>query len=346
MVRLLAILQALSQSKRGVVLKQLAERKGWPLRALYRDMRSLSDAGFPVGHEHGRYWLVDGWTPPKAAGVSDKEMMALFLARHINPALKGTPFGRALDSLWSKISSTGPQAKLLPDQEPPFVTRATAAIDYGAHQETLELLRAAVESRTSVWIRYRTPGGELTERVIEPGYIYFDSGLESMYVPSWCQLRGAIRVFAVHRIQQIEARTTPATMPPGPRSRRALERAFRVWYREHVEHVIVLFVPPVAGEIRERVWHSSQRLVDEPGGGVYLHLDITAPEELERWLLGFGPAARVIAPERLAARLQRLHAEAASLGKLLPAMPAEVTAAAPELAAPRPARAPRRKKAT
>lgn len=318
-VRLLAVLHAMTQSKRGVVLKQLADRKGWPLRALYRDMKALAEAGFPVGHEHGRYWLMEGWTPPKAAGVSEREMLALFLARHISPGLKGTSFGRALDSLWSKLSSTGPQAKLLPEQEPPFAVRGTASIDYSAHHETLETLRAAIETRTAVSIRYRTAAGDRTERWIEPGFLHWDGGLESMYVPSWCRLRGAVRVFAVHRIESIAASDQAATMPPGARSRRALERAFRVWYREHIEHVVILFVAPVAGEIRERVWHSSQRLVDEPAGGVYLHLDIAAPEELERWILGFGAAARVVAPERLAERVHRQHVDAAALGTVVAA---------------------------
>jgi predicted DNA-binding transcriptional regulator YafY len=318
-VRLLAVLHAMTQTKRGVVLKQLAERKGWPLRALYRDMKALEAAGFPVGHEHGRYWLVDGWTPPTAAGVSQREMLALFVARHINPGLKGTSFGKSLDSLWSKLSSTGPQAQLLPDQETPFATRTTASIDYSAHHESLEVLKAAIAGRTAVRISYRTPAGDVTDRVIEPGFLHWDGGLEAMYVPSWCRLRGDIRVFAVHRIQSIEALDDASTMPPGARSRRALERAFRVWYREQVEHVVILFMPPVAGEIRERTWHGSQRLVDDPAGGVYLHLDIAAPEELERWILGFGAAARVVVPDRLAARIHRQHVEAAALGTVVPA---------------------------
>ena len=53
---------------------------------------------------------------------------------------------------------------------------------------------------------------------------------------------------------------------------------------------------------------SSMQLTAE----LYLHLDVSAPEEgtTERWLLGFGPDAHVIEPARLTAQIQRLHAQA------------------------------------
>ncbi|MDB4957259.1 MAG: Helix-turn-helix, type 11 domain protein, partial [Myxococcales bacterium] len=134
---------------------------------------------------------------------------------------------------------------------------------------------------------------------------------------SWCRLRDAIRVFAVHRILSIESLPDDSARS-GP-AKRSLERAFRVWYRDKVEHVVVLFTGRVAGEIRERRWHASQRTIDAADGGVYLHLDISAPEELERWLLGFGPDARVIEPVRLADQIQRLHAQAAGASVVIEA---------------------------
>ena len=153
--------------------------------------------------------------------------------------------------------------------------------------------------------------------MIEPGFLHWDGGLEAMYVPSWCRLRDAIRVFAVHRVLSIESLPDePSRAVPAKRS---IERAFRVWYRERVEHVEVLFTGRVAGEIRERRWHASQRTIDAADGGICLHLDVSAPEELERWLLGFGPDARVIEPLRLAEQIRRLHAQAAGTGAVIEA---------------------------
>jgi predicted DNA-binding transcriptional regulator YafY len=252
-------------------------------------------------------------------GAAKEELMALFVARQLTPGLRGTSIGRSLDNLWSKLTSPASPQQTLPLTEPslPFSIRALAAIEYADHQITLDRLQAAIANRHAVRIRYRTPESITTDRVIEPGFLHWDGGLEAMYVPSWCRLRDAIRVFAVHRILTIDAlpdqptRTLPA--------KRTMERAFRVWYRDKVEHVQVLFTSRVAGEIRERRWHSSQRMIDATNGGVHLHLDISAPEELERWLLGFGPDARVIEPAPLAARLRILHLQAGGVGQVLEA---------------------------
>lgn len=320
-VRALALLMEMARSRRGILLKPFAEKRGYPLRAVYRARDVLVKAGAPIQQNPdspARWQLMDGWLPPSVVGAAKEELMALFVVRQLAPGLRGTSVGRSLDNLWGKLANPGPQQALpLTEDVLPFSVRALPAIEYADHRVTLDCLREAIAGRHAVRIRYRTPEGMTTDRVIEPGFLHWDGGLEAMYVPSWCRLRDAIRVFAVHRILALEAMPEePArAVPP----KRTIERAFRVWYRDRGEHVEVLFTPRIAGEIRERRWHSTQRLVDGPDGSVYLHLDVSAPEELERWLLGFGPDARVIEPVRLAERIRSLHLQAAGVGQLLDA---------------------------
>ena len=71
----------------------------------------------------------------------------------------------------------------------------------------------------------------------------------------------------------------------------------------------------MAGEIRERRWHATQRLIDTLDGGVVLELDVAAPEELERFILGFGPDAKVIEPLSLASRVRERRLAAASVSQ-------------------------------
>lgn len=319
-VRALALLMEMARSHRGVLLKAFAEKREYPLRAVYRSRDVLLKAGAPIRQNPdspARWQLLDGWLPPGVVGPAKDELMALFVARHFAPGLQGTSVGRSLSSLWSKLTTGGPQQSLPLGDAMPLSVRSLAAIDYSDHRFTLECLREAIENRHAIRIRYRTPDGVVTDRVIEPGFLHWDGGIEAMYVPSWCHLRDAIRIFAVHRIFSVEPLPDrPArTMPP----RRTMERAFRVWYRDKVEHVQVAFSPRVAQEIRERNWHPSQRVIEAPEGGLHLHLDISAPEELERWLLGFGVDARVIEPERLADRIQLAHAQAAGIGEVIQA---------------------------
>ena len=326
LTRAAALLHALTRGSRGVVLKPFAERSGWKLRALYRDLKALEAAGFPVQHEHGRYWIEKGWMPAAALGLSQDELLSLFLARHTMAGLRGTRMGRGIDQLWARLAATEGQPTLVPAAPLPFGLRGSPAIDYSGHDATIEALQLAVGKRRAVRIRYRRPDGEESERVVEPGYLHWDGGLEAMYVVAWCRLRSAVRVFAVHRIGACQL-LDELVDPRASTSERSLRRAFRVWYGEQVEHVVLRFLPPVAGEIRERRWHDSQRLHEESGGVVRLELDIAAPAELERWLLGFGAAVRVVAPSSLAERVHAAHVDAAQLGTVITAARVPVTTA-------------------
>ncbi len=76
------------------------------------------------------------------------------------------------------------------------------------------------------------------------------------------------------------------------------------------------FTPRVAREVRERRWHASETICETADGGVQLEMDIAAPEELERLLLGYGPDVVVEAPTKLATRIRELHAACAGVDRI------------------------------
>lgn len=312
-MRVLALLLAMARSRRGVLLKQFAEERGYPLSAVYRDRNALRDAGVPIEEpDGGRHKVPDAWLPPAATGANREEMLALFVARRLAPGLRGTRIARHLDALWAKLAGPSGQTPITFPDEVGLSIPALAAIDYAPHAVVIDLLTAAQRERRAVWIRYRRPDGDETERVVEPGFLHWDGRLETLYALTWCRLRDAVRVFAVHRIR--DARTTDETFAPRPQTQRAaLEKAFQIWVRERTHPVAIQFSSRVAEEIRERRRHASQRLVELEDGGVVWHVEVAEPEELTRWILGYGPEARVLAPDQLADRVHLLHEEAAAI---------------------------------
>jgi predicted DNA-binding transcriptional regulator YafY len=62
--RLLQVLLELANSRRGLPLRTLAERGGWKLRSVYRDIEAIEKAGIPIERHEGRYRIMSGWTPP------------------------------------------------------------------------------------------------------------------------------------------------------------------------------------------------------------------------------------------------------------------------------------------
>src|SRR5262245_9840135 len=88
-VRCIALLIALVNAKRGVRLRQFAQRHGWNIRAAYRDVKTLRAAEVPIDHdEHGLYSVPRAWIPAGAVDLKPDELLALHVARQLAPGLR------------------------------------------------------------------------------------------------------------------------------------------------------------------------------------------------------------------------------------------------------------------
>jgi predicted DNA-binding transcriptional regulator YafY len=300
-VRLELLKRELMQTRRGVALKPLAEKNGWKWRNLYRDIDVLEAAGFPIRKENGLF-RMDSVGPTMVGRPSPDERLALFLAREQAAGWKHTSLGKALDKLWHRLgASADGQGALFPlDSTPWLTTRAFHPIDYGRHAKIALTLERATREHIAVQARYRAASTrQLTSRVIEPGQLYWDPGLETLYLIGWCRLRADVRVFAVHRFVAVAVAVTEQTfVPRAQTTRRALSQAFRVWRSDHLSEIRIRFEGKVADEIRERRWLAKQELIEVPGG-VELSGEVAGLAEVERWVLGYGESAEVIEPRAL-----------------------------------------------
>jgi proteasome accessory factor B len=301
-VRLETLKRALLSSRQGVYLKALAEKHDWNLRALYRDIDALEDAGYAITHEGNRYQIIGSPDRNHGVGIPDAdERLALYLAREQARPWKATSLGQALDRLWNRVAATGDgQSALFPVENTPWITtRDPSSLDLGRYRNLLVTLERAIRNRLVVNVRYRAVStGQTSSRTIEPGELYWDPGLETLYLIAWCRLRADVRVFAVHRF--LAAVLTDDTFHPHPetRSKSALHKAFRVWRDQHVQSIKIWFSPDAANEIRERTWVAEQKL-EESAGGVILTGEVAGLAEVERWILSYGESAKVLAPKAL-----------------------------------------------
>lgn len=292
-------------------MARYAVESGESVRNVYRDLETIRSAGYPVEHEGTRYWLPKGWTVMGARGVAPDELLALYFAREVVGAARGSLLGRGLDRLWTKLAADHDQARLLPQNDAPFRARSIGAIDYGPHRATLVELERAAATRTAVWCRFRrSRTGEISERVIEPGEVYLDPGLEALYCIAWCRLRQDVRVFAIHRFLEVRSTGERFAYRAESRSRAALHGAFRIWRGANIARVRLAFSRAVSPEIMERRWHPSQVLVPVISGGVVLEMSVAEPSELTRWLLGFGKDVEVLEPLDLRDAVRSAHEDA------------------------------------
>jgi proteasome accessory factor B len=132
----------------------------------------------------------------------------------------------------------------------------------------LRLLREALLYQYRVTLTYHSRGQEApaTYQVDPYTMLYYKGGL---YLMGFAHNRGALRTFAVERIEGVEMGRERFEMPADFSPEEELQSAFGI-VDEEVMQVRVRFSPAVAHTVRERLWHPSQHVAEEADGSVVI----------------------------------------------------------------------------
>jgi len=125
--------------------------------------------------------------------------------------------------------------------------------------------------------------------------VYYRGGL---YLYARAHEYDEVRTFAVERVQQVEVQEIgfeiPADFSPSDYAR----SAFGI-IGGKPQTIELVFAAETAGYVRERNWHESQTLAEEPDGSVRLTLEVAPSFDLKSWIKGFLPHVRVVRPASL-----------------------------------------------
>jgi proteasome accessory factor B len=109
----------------------------------------------------------------------------------------------------------------------------------------------------------------------------------------------------VDRLLSVNLSETKFEVDPAFDPKECRRNAFGVSWFDPID-VVLRFRPDQAPYVRERMWHPSQKLTELPGGGVQLEFRAGGPYELRRWILGWGDAVEVVAPDELRHEIQKI----------------------------------------
>jgi predicted DNA-binding transcriptional regulator YafY len=322
-IRQWTILKELESSRR-VTIDDLARRTRVSTRTIRRDLEALQTAGFPIyddTYEGKKYWTLEqkAFRRLHDTGFTLAELNALYFSRTLVEGLSGTPFERAADVAFDKLAGAlTPGMKQLFDRMA-LVMQAKADPGTQAVQsrtaEVAKLLEATMQHRRVTMRYYSFSSNREKEYTLEPYRLIYGQG--GLYVIGMVPEYGALRTFAVDRIAQLsltEERFEPLELPDD-----AFAHSLGV-NQGTPERVEIAFAPRIARYVRERVWHPSQEIHDEAGGGLRLILHVVHDWALKSWILGFGALARVVAPESLAVEIgQELEAAAGNYREVVQA---------------------------
>jgi predicted DNA-binding transcriptional regulator YafY len=250
------------------------------------------------------------------------QLCALYFSRTLVECLAGTPFQEDLRSAFEELART------LPPRMREFFDRIPAVIDAKRgpvrvragelpHQTIARLLDATLHQRRVEMAYYSASSARTKQYLVEPyRLVYADGGLYLLaFVPEY----DALRTFALERIKEFtvleetfERRVDVDARP--------FDQSLGVNMGTPV-HVELEFAPGAAVYIRERLWHPSQAVTDQPDGSARVSLDVCMDSALTSWILGFGASVQVLAPETLRTEIRDVLQKARSLYEMVETAP-------------------------
>lgn len=303
-VRILAILRVLGQGQRPTVHKLAAEFRT-RRETIYRDLRVLQDAGYPItGDERGhlsRPRLISSDVPD--IRFSTAELDALLLAAAQSQT--ALPRAESLSSAALKLKALAKSAQdaAAPGLDEMFDTWTCGWKDYRAHEGRIALLIEAILRKRRCVVDYRKPSrAESKTYDFDPYRLLFVGG--GLYVVGRVPKHVGTVTLAIDRLLAVILSKTEFEVDPTFDPQTCRRDAFGVSWQDPVE-IVLRFRTDQGPYVRERVWHPSQKLTDLPDGGVQLAFRAGGPFEIRRWILGWGDAVEVVSPNQLRQEIRR-----------------------------------------
>ncbi len=193
------------QTRQLVRAKDLAEQFDVTERTIYRDIRTLENAGVPIVAEPGvGYYLDKAYTLPPVMFSRDETAALLIGSKIIENQVDDATLGQfqqAMNKVRSVLDSADRHYLDIIDkdivvQQPPRST-VTASDD-----KWLRECRTALARMQATAIEYGANTGQtLSSRIVEPVGLYFYA--HHWHLIAWCRLREDYRDFRLDRIRQL-----------------------------------------------------------------------------------------------------------------------------------------------
>ena len=308
-IRQWQVLREIEARRTGVTIHDLAGLVRVSTRTIRRDLQALQEAGFAIYDEgdtnETKRWRLDG-SPFKTVqeGLTVADVAALYLSRAVVEGVSGWPLAAELGRAFEKLEQAlNPRMRAFLSTLPQVITAKPGPRTHVPSEQFVDVTRRlfdAVRDRRAVEMRYFSASSNQSKTyLVEPYQLALAQG--GVYLVGWVPEYGAFRTFATERIEKLSlcdqtftrTRTLPATL---------FGSSLGVFSGEP-EPVTIEFEARAALFVRGRTWHPSQTVEERPDGRLRLTLCVTHDWALRSWVLGFGAAARVIAPAALAAAI-------------------------------------------
>lgn len=199
--RLVAILTTL-QTRRLITSTSLAEKFGVSTRTIYRDLKTLEQAGVPILTEEGKgYSLMEGFKIPPVM-FTENQANALILAEQLVLKNKDSSlikdYSEAIEKVKAVLRQTEKdKANLLSER-----TMFGKIKEFEKNSNSLSALQNALTNFYLIKLDYINAENQKSTRTVEPFALI--NTTESWLLVAYCRLRKDFRFFRLDRIEKLE----------------------------------------------------------------------------------------------------------------------------------------------
>lgn len=298
--RVTAILTQL-QSKSVVRAQDLAEKFDVSIRTIYRDVKTLENAGIPIIGEAGNgYSLMDGYKLPPVM-FTKEEVLSFITAEKLMQKFSHQSLGSHYQTAMEKVRS------VLRYSDKNLIQNIEKQIDvfnfYNHKPEdslknVIPIILESIAEKTQLNIQYQTVDSRVTERTIEAVGIFFEFNF--WYIMAYCTLRNDFRQFRVDRIQQIFKTQTPFLQEYGQIN------DYRKSHGNKVRAKLLIDKKIMSHIVNSKKYYGMIEEVETDQGMELTFETEWIQDGFPRWVITFADYATILEPESLRTRMNEL----------------------------------------
>lgn len=300
--RITAILIQL-QSKRVVTAQEIADRFEVSLRTVYRDIRSLEEAGIPLLGEVGvGYSMMEGYRLPPIM-FSKEEALTFITAEKLMDRFTDYSLNKEYKSAMYKIRAVlrHTEKSYIEEIEERIAVLPNGYLPENPTKIPLQAILKSISDKTVIVLEYlANHSQELTLRNVEPIGV-FHLG-ENWHLIAYCQLRKDYRDFRLDRISKIKP-TDRVFRNTHPALNTFMDKLGK---EKQMQEVLISIPKEIYRYIGDQKYYHgfiSQAVMDET---IEMSFLTSSLEGFARWFMIFGDHGTIIKPESLKTKVKEI----------------------------------------
>lgn len=293
--RISAILIQL-QSRRVVKASDIAERFNISLRTVYRDMKTLEEAGIPLIGEAGvGYSIMDGYRLPPVMFTREEAIAFLTAEKFVENLTDANTLSQYQSAMYKVRAILKTTEKdLLEGMDNRIAVIKTPIQQNVPNNNHIQTILNGIVNKNILTIRYfASHSQEDTNRDIEPVGIFYLSSY--WHLIAYCRLRNAYRDFRIDRIKNLIV-TDNHFSAEHPTLKNYITKTAK---EKHLEEVVIRVEKQVHRFLDGQKFYSGFISEKEVEGKMEMMFLCDSLNHFARWYLMFGDRAEIIKPDQL-----------------------------------------------